>query len=186
MGGRDDRGQDRTLYVGNLPYDTSQAEIEQLFTDRGAGSIARLHLPVGPDGRMRGFGFVTLPSAEAANAAIVALREADLRGRRLMINIAHPRGERPPGAGGGGDFRGADRAPRPWDGPPRESRGFGGPPPELPPMEGARGDRRRVLGPDKTAARDDPASKKKKKTGGEGAAKPKRGRADSWKDWDDE
>src|SRR5690606_2659752 len=81
-----------------------------------AGPIAHVHLPIGPDGRMRGFGFVTLGSADAATSAIVSLRDAELRGRRLMINIAHPRGsggdrssgpprgDRMGGGGGGGRF----------------------------------------------------------------------------------
>ncbi|HEY8944607.1 MAG TPA: hypothetical protein VIM73_10115, partial [Polyangiaceae bacterium] len=92
--------EDRTLYVGNLPYDTNQQELSQLFQENGVTQVVRMHLPVGPDGRLRGFGFVTLASAEAANLAITALRSAEVRGRRLMINIAHPRGDRPPTAGG--------------------------------------------------------------------------------------
>lgn len=115
-------GGDRTLYVGNLPYDTSQQEIEELFAKHGAGPIVRVHLPAGPDGRMRGFGFVTLGSADAATSAIVSLRDADMRGRRLMINIAHPRGSaertsQPPSrrfgdeGGGGGRFESRDTFP---------------------------------------------------------------------------
>jgi RNA recognition motif-containing protein len=86
---------DRTLYVGNLPYDCSQEEIETLIQGTGAGPIARVNLPMDPDGRKRGFGFVTMETPEAARAAMEALRGADLRGRRLVINIAHPKGERP-------------------------------------------------------------------------------------------
>lgn len=92
--------EDRTLYVGNLPYDTTQQELAALLQDNGVGPVVRMHLPTGPDGRLRGFGFVTLATAQAANSAIAALRNADVRGRRLMINIAHPRGDRPPAAGG--------------------------------------------------------------------------------------
>src|SRR5450432_3983006 len=107
--------EDRTLYVGNLPYDTSQQEMTQIFTDNNVGPVARIHLPVGPDGRLRGFGFITMGTAEAANEAITALRNFDLRGRRLMVNIAHPRGapggpggatDRPRPAGGGGGYSG--------------------------------------------------------------------------------
>lgn len=99
---------DRTLYVGNLPYDATNEEVEGLITGAGAGPVARIHLPMDPDGRKRGFGFVTMGTAESANAAIEALRGADIRGRRLVVNLAHPKGERPP---------------------PREDRGFspGGP-----------------------------------------------------------
>lgn len=93
--------EDRTLYVGNLPYDVSQQEVSQLFTDNGLAAPVRVHLPLGPDGRLRGFGFVTCASADAANQSLATLRNLDVRGRRLMVNIAHPRGERPPGAGPG-------------------------------------------------------------------------------------
>jgi len=93
---------DSTLYVGNLPYDANLEELEALITGAGAGPVVRIHLPTDPDGRKRGFGFVTLASAESANAAIEALKGADLRGRPLHINIAHPKGERPAGGGGGG------------------------------------------------------------------------------------
>jgi hypothetical protein len=108
-GGFRDRPQvspDSTLYVGNLPYDANQEELEALITGAGAGPVVRIHLPTDPDGRKRGFGFVTLSSAESANAAIEALKGADLRGRPLHINIAHPKGERPAGGGGAGGFAG--------------------------------------------------------------------------------
>ncbi|MBI2394729.1 MAG: hypothetical protein HYV09_34490 [Deltaproteobacteria bacterium] len=117
-GGFRDRPQatpDSTLYVGNLPYDATQEELEALISGAGAGPVVRIHLPTDPDGRKRGFGFVTLSSAESANAAIEGLKGADLRGRPLHINIAHPKGERPAGGGfergaggggGGGGYRG--------------------------------------------------------------------------------
>jgi nucleolin len=104
---------DRTLYVGNLPYDVTQAEIETLIGATNAGAVARVHLPTDPEGRKRGFGFVTMGTAEGARGAIEALRGADLRGRRLVVNLAHPKGERPPrtdfaggGGGGGGSYAG--------------------------------------------------------------------------------
>ncbi len=100
---------DRTLYVGNLPYDVTLAEIETLIAGTNAGPVARVHLPTDPEGRKRGFGFVTMGTAEGARGAIEALRGADLRGRRLVVNLAHPKGERPPRAdfaGGGGGYAG--------------------------------------------------------------------------------
>jgi nucleolin len=99
---------DRTLYVGNLPYDVTQAEIETLITSTNAGPVARVHLPTDPEGRKRGFGFVTMGTAEGAKGAIEGLRGADLRGRRLVVNLAHPKGERPPRSdfGGGGGYAG--------------------------------------------------------------------------------
>jgi RNA recognition motif-containing protein len=184
--------------VGNLPYDCTAQDVEELFRDRSAGPIARVHLPQGPDGRPRGFGFVTMPTAEAANGAIEALRDAELRGRRLMVNVAHPRGERPDRGGGegrgssesrgGGPSPPADRPERPPR-PPREPsirppfpEAMDQPPPfmESPKSEG----RRRGERPEKKP------KKRKKGASGErgGAAAPKRGRdrMRDWEDWDED
>lgn len=114
MGGMGPAGApDRTLYVGNLPYDATVEEVEGLIGGTGSGPVVRVHLPMDPDGRKRGFGFVTMASADAAKGAIDALRGADIRGRRLVVNLAHPKGERPAGgdrpggfAGGGGGYAG--------------------------------------------------------------------------------
>jgi RNA recognition motif-containing protein len=124
---------DRTLYVGNLPYDVTQAEIESLIASTNAGPVARVHLPTDPEGRKRGFGFVTMGTAEGARGAIEGLRGADLRGRRLVVNLAHPKGERPPraefGGGGGGGYAGGGGGGGGGGYP--SSGGFGGgPPPE--------------------------------------------------------
>jgi RNA recognition motif-containing protein len=132
---------DRTLYVGNLPYDATVEEVEALINGTGSGPVVRVHLPMDPDGRKRGFGFVTMASADAAKGAIDALRGADIRGRRLVVNLAHPKGERPPRedrpggfGGGGGGFGGGGGG---FD------RGF--PPPAAPPPQGRKtfDDRRR-------------------------------------------
>ena len=84
---------DRTLYVGNLPYDVTEAEVEALFPN--AQDVVRIHLPLDADGRRRGFGFVTMNSVEGAREAVGHLQGAALRGRRLVVNLAHPKGERP-------------------------------------------------------------------------------------------
>jgi RNA recognition motif-containing protein len=179
---------DRTLYVGNLPYDATQPDLEALFTEHGVAPVVRIHLPVGPDGRMRGFGFVTMGSAEAANAAIVALRGVEMKGRGLMVNIAHPRGERPSGGGAGG-----------YGGPP--SRRDNGPPsmgggytdfdpssaPLPPPDAHARGGDRGGGGGDRRDGPDWDAKKKKKKRGRiDAGAKKGRDNRKPWKDWDDD
>lgn len=177
--------EDRTLYVGNLPYDTTQQELSQLLTDNGVGPVVRIHLPVGPDGRLRGFGFVTLATAEAANGAITALRNADVRGRRLMINIAHPRGERPAQGPGGFSDRPRSMEPRFPTEPPM---GFEGD------RSAAGGDRhgRPAGAPEGGGGGGDwseEAKKKKKKAKGSStrAADPrKRGGGGNWRDWDDE
>jgi hypothetical protein len=89
-----------------LPYDITTQEVEVLINGVcGDGSVVRVHLPMDPDGRKRGFGFVTMSSSETAKTASEQLKTVDMRGRRLIVNIAHPKGERPAGggyAGGGG------------------------------------------------------------------------------------
>jgi RNA recognition motif-containing protein len=183
--------EDRTLYVGNLPYDVTQQEIETLFADNGVGPVARIHLPVGPDGRPRGFGFVTLGTAEAANHAIVALRSADVRGRRLMVNIANPRGA---GGGAPGGIRG-----------PVGPRGPGGPRPNEPMMDGRpryEGESRQEERPEdgeeggaaadgrrgpRTSAATAAAKKKKEKEKDKGKKRSERerGGGGSWQKWVD-
>ncbi|HEX6271944.1 MAG TPA: hypothetical protein VFZ53_02845 [Polyangiaceae bacterium] len=184
--------EDRTLYVGNLPYDTSQQEVTQLLEQNGVTPIVRVHLPAGPDGRLRGFGFITLGNAEAANAAIVSLRGVDIRGRRLMVNIAHPRGA--PGAPG------ADRGPRPtgprppageggWSQGPRPERFAGGPPPEPPRPGGGRPDARRgrQFGGSTDAEEAEKAQLQQKKKKGaarrRGDPSADRGGGGSWQSW---
>jgi RNA recognition motif-containing protein len=192
-GGGGGPSEDRTLYVGNLPYDITQPEVFQLFEDNAAGPVVRVHLPAGPDGRLRGFGFVTLASAEAANAAIVALRSVDVRGRRLMVNIAHPKGA--PGSQGD---RPRSTAPRSHEG---GGGGGWGPDPrfgEAPPdPDAARGtDSRRAKSGEEES--EEEARKKKKKRGGGGggggggagtrekADKKAGGNWKSWQNWDDD
>jgi nucleolin len=168
-------GGDRTLYVGNLPYDASQQDIEELFAQNGAGPVVRVHLPVGPDGRMRGFGFVTLGSADAAVSAITCLRDADLRGRRLMINIAHARGERP--TGGPPPRRAEDGAPR------YQPRG------EMMDVNSLIEPAKPVEGRRWREAPEASAKKKKKKGKSEKAGAPDKARREKnkrWNDWDED
>jgi nucleolin len=182
--------EDRTLYVGNLPYDTTQQEVTQLLEQNGVTPIVRVHLPAGPDGRLRGFGFITLGNAEAANAAIVSLRGVDIRGRRLMVNIAHPRGAAG-GPGGPGGPRPA--GPRPpgeggWSQGPRPDRFAGGPAPE-PPRGGGRPDARRgrTFGGNSDAeeAERQQLQQKKKKGAARRRGDPSadRGGGGSWQSW---
>jgi len=104
---------DRTLYVGNLPYDATQEEVQGLVNGVAPDGVVRIHLPMDADGRKRGFGFVTMSSSESAKTAADALRQADLRGRRLIVNLAHPKGERPARPEGGGGGGGGYPAPFP-------------------------------------------------------------------------
>ncbi|HEY3499792.1 MAG TPA: RNA-binding protein, partial [Polyangiaceae bacterium] len=176
--------EDRTLYVGNLPYDASQQEVADLLGQNGVTSIVRVHLPAGPDGRPRGFGFVTLGSAEAANEAIIQLRGVEVRGRRLMVNIAHPRGAAPGGGGGG-----RPSGPRPpqegWSQGPPPDRFSGGPPPEGGAEAGARPDSRRKGGGGEWTEEGDRKPVKKKGAGGgrKRGAPPERGGGGNWRSW---
>jgi RNA recognition motif-containing protein len=125
---------DRKLYIGNLPYDATPEEVEAVITATGAGPVVRVLLPSDPDGRKRGFGFITMASAEAAKGAVDLLRGAEVRGRRLVVNPAHQRGERPerpdrpPQSGGFGPPSGGFGPPAGGFGP-RPPIGVGGPPP---------------------------------------------------------
>jgi nucleolin len=117
--GGNSQAPDRTLYVGNLPYDATVEEVQGLINGAVPDSVVRVHLPMDADGRKRGFGFVTMASTEAAKTAADALRSADLRARRLVVNLAHPKGERSARPDPGGGFA----APFP----PPYSMGGGGP-----------------------------------------------------------
>jgi len=83
---------DRTLYVGNLPYDATPEEVEAALMRYSVDGIARTHLPLDAEGRRRGFGFVTFQTAAAARAAVDALQGAEIHGRRLTVNLAYPKG----------------------------------------------------------------------------------------------
>jgi RNA recognition motif-containing protein len=97
------------IYVGNLPFTATDAEIRTLFSAHG--TVESVSLPIDRDsGRPRGFGFVEMSQADASRA-IQNLNGKELGGRALRVNEAQdkPRsggGGRPGGAGGGGGFRG--------------------------------------------------------------------------------
>jgi nucleolin len=96
---RDDSN--RTLYVGNLPYDIEEADLRGIFNQKGAVDLDRIHLPMDhATGRKRGFAFVSFISEDAAKAGLEAVGDLNIRGRQCTVHIAHPRGERPAGGGG--------------------------------------------------------------------------------------
>lgn len=183
-----DRSSDKTLYVSNLPYDAGREELEGLFSSVGAPPVVRVHLPVSPEGRGRGFGFVTMDTPEAAEQAVELMRDVGLRGRKVNVSIAHPRGERParpmsdrgPEPQGERDFE----RPRPAfnEGPPDP----GGDPDRFESFRGGGEDRRR-----KERERTEKAEKaEKKKAKGKRAAKDRGGREhpSRWdrETWDDD
>jgi RNA recognition motif-containing protein len=81
------------IYVGNLSFNVTVEEIQELF---GAyGTVERVNLITDRDtGRLRGFGFVEM--ASGGNEAIRALNEKEFGGRNLTVNLAKPRAERRP------------------------------------------------------------------------------------------
>ena len=95
------------LFVGNLSFNTTENDLQDAFAAHGTVTEANL-MTDRATGRPRGFGFVTMSSAEEAQKAISALNGADLDGRSLTVNEARPREERS-GGGGGGGFRGGSR-----------------------------------------------------------------------------
>ncbi len=89
------------LYVGNLPYTTTEDELRQMFAEHGEVTSANLVMDR-DTGRPRGFGFVEFSDATGANAAIEALNGQSMGGRDLTVNEARPRENRGGGGGGGG------------------------------------------------------------------------------------
>jgi len=83
------------IYVGNLAWSVKDDELRQLFAEFGDVSSASVIVDKF-SGRSRGFGFVEMADATAAEAAIEALNEKEIDGRNLRVNEAKPREERPP------------------------------------------------------------------------------------------
>ncbi|MBI5532923.1 MAG: RNA-binding protein [Deltaproteobacteria bacterium] len=87
------------LYVGNLSYNTTRETLEAAF--KSVGEVVEISMPTDREtGQLRGFAFVTMGSAEAANTAISQLNGSMLDGRALKVNEAQER------TGGGGGGRG--------------------------------------------------------------------------------
>jgi|SRR3954466_1642719 RNA recognition motif-containing protein len=89
------------LYVGNLSYDVTNADLNTMFTAHGSVSSAEI-IQDRDTGRSKGFGFVQMGSDKEAQAAISALNGQEQNGRALTVNEAKPREERPRSGGGGG------------------------------------------------------------------------------------
>jgi cold-inducible RNA-binding protein len=98
----------KKLYVGNLPYNTTEAQVRALFQQ--AGEITDVALITDREtGRPKGFGFVEMATVEAAQEAIKRFNGYTLENRNLTVNEARPREERSGGGGGRRDDRGGDR-----------------------------------------------------------------------------
>ena len=98
------------LYVGNLPWSTGEAELEEMFG--GIGAVRSANVITDRDtGRSRGFGFVEM-SDEDAKRAIEELNGNEVDGRAIRVNEAEEK--RRDSRGGGGGDRGGDRGNRRW------------------------------------------------------------------------
>jgi RNA recognition motif-containing protein len=101
----------RKLYVGNLPYETGEDDLREMFTRAGgveSVSVVRDQAT----GRPRGFAFVEMSTDEGAVKAIEELNETEVGGRQLSVNEARPRAARPGGGGGFGGGQSRRREPR--------------------------------------------------------------------------
>jgi len=88
------------LYVGNLPFDIGEAELQELFVSQGEVVSAKVIMDR-ETGRPRGFAFVEMAQAEDAQKAIQNLDGREFKGRSLKVNMAQPRENRPRDGGGG-------------------------------------------------------------------------------------
>src|SRR5688572_32145490 len=92
------------LFVGNLSFDATENDLQDLFAQAGAVSSVNI-MQDRATGRARGFGFVEMASDADAQNAISMFNGKDFKGRALTVNEARPREERS-GGGGGGRYRG--------------------------------------------------------------------------------
>jgi cold-inducible RNA-binding protein len=103
----------RRLYVGNLPYETGETDLQDLFARAGTVETVKVMRDMAT-GRARGFAFVEMSTDEEAQKAITQLNEHQLGGRSLTVNEARPKPAHAGGfgGGGGGDSRRRRSEPR--------------------------------------------------------------------------
>ena len=94
----------RKLFVGNLPFETGENDLQELFARAGTVETVKVMRDM-VTGRARGFAFVELSTDDEARRAITELNEFQLGGRGLTVNEARPK---PVSSGGGGGFGGGD------------------------------------------------------------------------------
>jgi len=87
------------IYVGNLNWGMTSDDLYNMFAPYGEVASAKIVTDKFNNNRSKGFGFVEMSDDEAARAAIAALNETDVQGRKLVVNESAPR---PEGSGGGG------------------------------------------------------------------------------------
>jgi RNA recognition motif-containing protein len=103
----------RKLYVGNLPYDTGEQALQELFATCGNVESVNVMRDMAT-GRARGFAFVEMSTEAEAQKAVTDLHDRPFGGRNLIVNEARPRPERPGGFGGGGGGGGGRRREPRW------------------------------------------------------------------------
>ncbi len=89
-----------TIYVGNLSFKTSEDQLQELFSEYGEVTSAKI-ITDRETGRSRGFAFIEMENDSEANSAIEDLHEADFMERALVVNIARPKKADSNGFGGG-------------------------------------------------------------------------------------
>ena len=101
------------LYVGNLPYQTTEADLQTLF--EGSGQVASINVVRDrATGQARGFAFVEMSDSEGAQKAIKELDRHEYSGRNLTVNEAKPMAPRGGGNNGGGGGFGRQRREARW------------------------------------------------------------------------
>ena len=104
----------KRLFVGGLPYSVTGPQLEEMFSQ--IGKVVSSTLITDRDtGQSKGFGFVEMENDKEADEAIEKLNNTEVESRKIVVNIARPREERPRfdnRGGGGGGFRRDDRGPR--------------------------------------------------------------------------
>jgi len=99
------------IYVGGLPYSTTEGQLQEIFAEYGSVESARV-IADKFTGRSRGFGFVEMSSGGEAQKAIEALNGTEIEGRTLTVNEARPQEKRSDRRGGGGGGGGGGRRNR--------------------------------------------------------------------------
>jgi cold-inducible RNA-binding protein len=103
----------KSLFVGNMSFQTTETELTTLFSQ--FGKVTRAHIAMDREtGRARGFAFVEMPNDDEAAKAIAGLDGKEIGGRNLKVNEARPKGAAgapaPRGSGGGGNRGGGGRS----------------------------------------------------------------------------
>src|SRR5690242_16149018 len=95
----------KRLYVGSLPFETTDPQLQELFASCGKVESAKVIMDK-MSGRSKGFGFVEMGTDEEAKAAIQKMNGATVGSRQIVVNEARPMEDRKGGGGGGGFNRG--------------------------------------------------------------------------------